>query len=97
MGSPKNWTTMLLNREKKKNLYALQFRIFKEKWQRAYQKITLIFYFKKCHIQLASIRLIQTTPQCESSCFGVVTLETDRFLEALIGEEVPVTLDEGMN
>ncbi|EOB06298.1 hypothetical protein Anapl_03781 [Anas platyrhynchos] len=35
--------------------------------------------------------------ECESSCFGVVTLETARFLEALIGEEVPVTLDEGMN
>lgn len=50
-----------------------------------------------CHIQLTSTRLTQSPPQCESSCFGVVTLEIARFLEVPIGEEVPVTLGESMN
>lgn len=56
-----------------------------------------IFYFKGCHIQLTSMCLTQTPPQCESSCFGVVTLDFARFLEMSLGAEVPVTLNEGMN
>jgi len=71
----------------------LQCEISKEKQLKTYQKITLIFYFKRCHIQLTSICLAQTPPHCESRCSEVVTLEIARFLKAPIGEEVPVTLD----